>query len=248
LKEPTPVAHLHQGWDTTLSGIGAACALEFARLGGHVALTGITVEGGETIVERVELAGGEALCMRADVREPGSHESVVEQVLEKWGRIDFVVANAGIAEQTRIATGNLELWRLVIETNLLGTIYTVHTALRAMLDQGFGHLFVMSSTSGRESYVGEPVYVASKWGLVGFAHSLRLELEDSGVRVTCVEPGIVDTPLTRESPKVRPLLEAREPLTAADVARTVVFAYQQPERVVVSEIVVRPQRDPPAHL
>ncbi|MGA3354553.1 MAG: SDR family oxidoreductase [Acidimicrobiales bacterium] len=231
-----------------LSGIGAACALEFASLGGRVALTGIFDKSGEVLLKRIGLAGGEAFSLVADVREPRSHEPVVEQVLERWGRIDFVVSNAGIAEQTRIATGDPELWRAVVETNLLGTIYTIHTVLPTMLNQGSGHVFVMSSTSGRESYVGEPVYVASKWGLVGFAHSLRLELQGAGIRVTCVEPGIVDTPLTRDNPKVRPLLEACEPLTPDDVARAVVFAYQQPARVAVSEIVVRPQRDPPPHI
>ncbi|MGA2530942.1 MAG: SDR family oxidoreductase [Acidimicrobiales bacterium] len=231
-----------------LSGIGAACALEFAGLGGRMALTDVSLEGAEVLLELVERAGGEALSVLADVREPRSHESVVQHVLEKWGRIDFVVSNAGIAEQTRIATGDPELWRAVAETNLLGTIYTVHTVLPTMLDQGCGHVFIMSSTSGRESYVGEPVYVASKWGLVGFAHALRLELQDAGIRVTCVEPGIVDTPLTRDNPKVQPLLDACEPLTPDDVARVVVFAYLQPQRVAISEIVIRPQRDPPPHL
>jgi len=100
----------------------------------------------------------------------------------------------------------------------------------------------MSSVSGRESYVGEPVYIATKWGQVGFAHALRLELLEPGIRVTVIEPGLVDTPLTRDNPKVRPLLDEIEPLMAEDVARAVVFAFQEPSRVAVSEIVIRPQR------
>jgi NADP-dependent 3-hydroxy acid dehydrogenase YdfG len=158
------------------------------------------------------------------------------------------LANAGIAEQTRIATGDPELWRAVVETNLLGTIYTAHSVLPTMIEQGTGHVMIMSSTSGRESYVGEPVYVASKWGLVGFAHSLRLELAQSGIRVTVVEPGIVDSPLTRDNPNVRPMLDACVPLSPEDVARAVIFAYSQPEHVAVSEIVVRPRVEPPPHL
>jgi NADP-dependent 3-hydroxy acid dehydrogenase YdfG len=213
-----------------------------------MALTAISDNGSEALLEQVGLAGGEAFSVLADVRDPLSHEPVVHTALERWGRIDFVVSNAGIAEQTRIATGDPELWRAVVETNLLGTIYTIHAVLPTMLNQGSGHVFVMASTSGRESYIGEPVYVASKWGLVGFAHSLRLELQEAGIRVSCVEPGIVDTPLTRDNPKVRPQLEACEPLTPDDVARAVVFAYQQPARVAVSEIVVRPQREPDPHL
>ena len=213
-----------------------------------MALTGISTNGCYTVTERVRLAGGEALCLVADVRDPRAHHEVVHRVLQQWGRIDFLLANAGIAEQTRIATGDPELWQAVVETNLLGTIYAAHSVLPQMIEQGAGHVIIMSSTSGRESYSGEPVYEASKWGLVGFAHSLRLELEPSGIRVSCVEPGIVDTSLTRDNPKVRPMLEACVPLSPEDVARAVIFAFQQPEHVSVSEIVVRPRRDPPRHL
>jgi NADP-dependent 3-hydroxy acid dehydrogenase YdfG len=101
---------------------------------------------------------------------------------------------------------------------------------------------IMSSVSGRESYVGEPVYIATKWGQVGFAHALRLELIETNIRVTVLEPGLVDTPLTRDNPKVRPLLDEIEPLTAEDVARAAAYAFQQPQRVVLSEVVIRPQR------
>lgn len=241
---PGPVGIITGG----LKGIGAATAVEFGRLGARLALTARSLEGGADLVERVRLAGGEATCTSCDVREPYSLDATVHDVLERWGRIDFLLANAGIAEQTRIATGDPELWRAVIETNLLGVIYSVHAVLPAMIQQGEGQVIIMSSISGRESYTGEPVYIASKWGQVGFAHSLRMELQDSGVRVSLVEPGLVDTPLTRDNPAIRPMLEACEPLTAEDVARAVVFAYQQPPHVSVSEIVLRPRREPDPNL
>lgn len=224
-----------------LKGIGAATAVEFGRLGGHVALVARSLRGADELVDRVAVAGGEAFCVSADVRDAKAHEVVVNSVLERWGRIDFLLANVGIADQSRIAEGDPERWRAVIETNLLGVIYAVHAVLPTMIEQGSGHVFIMSSVSGRESYVGEPVYIASKWGQVGFAHSLRLELLEAGIRVTIVEPGLVRTPLTEDNPKIRPLLEEIDPLTAEDVARGVVFAYEQPERVAVSEIVLRPQ-------
>jgi NADP-dependent 3-hydroxy acid dehydrogenase YdfG len=130
----------------------------------------------------------------------------------------------------------------VVETNLLGTVYAVRAVLPSMRERGSGHIFVTSSVSGREAYPGEAVYIASKWGQVGYAHSLRQEVAMSGIRVTVVEPGIVDTPLTRGNPVVRPLLEAAEPLDPEDVARAVVYAYRQPPHVVVSELTVRPLR------
>ena len=228
-----------------LKGIGAASAVEFARLGGRVALTARSLNGADELVERVRAAGGEAFCVSADVRDPRSHEQVTNLVLQKWGQIDFLLANAGIAEQTRIATGDPDLWRAVIETNLLGVIYAAHAVLPTMIKQGRGHIVIMSSLSGRESYVGEPIYIASKWGQVGFAHALRLELQDTDIRVTIVEPGLVDTPLTRDNPKIQPLFQLCDPLTAEDVARVVVFAYQQPPHVSLSEIAMRPQHDPP---
>jgi NADP-dependent 3-hydroxy acid dehydrogenase YdfG len=130
----------------------------------------------------------------------------------------------------------------VVETNLLGTIYAVRAVLPHLLQQRSGHVFITSSVSGRESYAGETVYIASKWGQVGYAHALRQEVADSGVRVTVVEPGIVDTPLTRDNPVVRPLLEATEPLAPTDVARAIVYAYRQPPHVLVSELTIRPLR------
>jgi hypothetical protein len=231
-----------------LSGIGAASAVEFARIGARMILTDRSTSGTEDILERVRTAGGDAISMAADVRDPRSHDAVAQEALRRWHRIDFLLANAGIADQSRVATGDPERWRDVIETNLLGAIYSAHAVLPTMLEQGSGHLVFMASVSGRETYVGEPVYIASKWGLVGFAHSLRLEVLGAGVRVTIVEPGIVRTPLTADNPKVRPLLEEIEPLEPEDVARAVVFAYQQPARVSVSEIVVRPLQQLPPRL
>ena len=111
-----------------------------------------------------------------------------------------------------------------------------------MREQRSGHIFITSSVSGREAYPGEAVYIASKWGQVGYAHALRQEVSGAGIRVTVVEPGIVDTPLTRDNPVVKPLLDATEPLAPDDVARAIVYAYGEPPYVVVSELTVRPLR------
>jgi NADP-dependent 3-hydroxy acid dehydrogenase YdfG len=201
-----------------------------------------SLAGGEELCKRVRAAGGEALLESVDVRDPAALEQVATRAVEEFGRIDFLLANAGIADQSRVSTGDPERWRAVVETNVLGVAYSARAVLPQMLAQDSGHIFIMSSVSGRESYVGEPVYIATKWGQVGFTHALRLELLEAGsnVRVTIVEPGLVDTPLTRDNPVVRPLLEQVEPLTAEDVARAVVYAYQQPDRVLVSEITLRP--------
>jgi len=225
-----------------LKGIGAACALEFGRLESRMVLAARSLAGGQGLVSRIREAGGDAVLESVDVRDPVAQERLARRALDEWGRIDFLLANAGVADQSRVSEGDPERWRDVVETNLLGVIYSCRAVLPTMLDQGSGHILIMSSVSGRESYVGEPVYIATKWGQVGFAHALRLELLEPGIRVTVIEPGLVDTPLTRDNPKVRPLLDEIEPLMAEDVARAVVFAFQEPSRVAVSEIVIRPQR------
>jgi NADP-dependent 3-hydroxy acid dehydrogenase YdfG len=207
---------------------------------------------GAEVVAAVRAAGGTAEVAAADVRVYTQVAAVAEFAVERFGRIDVLVANAGIADQSRADSGDPERWQAVVETNLLGTLYAVRAVLPTMLARGSGHIFVTSSVSGREAYPGESVYIASKWGQVGFAHALRQEVAAGGVRVTVVEPGIVDTPLTRDNPVVRPLLEAVEPLRPDDVAAAIVYAYGQAPHVVVSELTLRPLRqgtptfDPPA--
>ena len=187
-----------------LKGIGAASAVEFGRLGARMVLAARSLAGGDELVERVREAGGEALLESVDVRDPEAQERIARRALDEWGRIDFLLANAGMADQSRVVDGEPERWRTVVETNLLGVMFSCRAVLPAMLEQSSGHILIMSSVSGRETYVGEPIYIATKWGQVGFAHALRLELLPAGIRVTIVEPGLVDTPLTRDNPKSGP--------------------------------------------
>jgi NADP-dependent 3-hydroxy acid dehydrogenase YdfG len=225
-----------------LSGIGAATALEFAAAGARLVLADRVVDNGREMVRRIEAAGGEAVVAAVDVRDYAQVERLAPLALERWGQIDVLVANAGVADQSSMDSGDVRHWRTVLETNLLGTLHAVRAVLPHMLERRGGHIFITASVSGREAYAGEPVYIASKWGQVGLAHSLRMEVMEAGIRVTLVEPGIVDTPLTRDNPLVRPLLEAVEPLAPEDVARAILFAYNQPEHVVLSELTIRPVR------
>ena len=223
-----------------LSGIGAATALEFARLGASLILADIETQSGDEMITKAAELGGTATVAECDVTDYAAVERLVARTTADLGRLDFLVANAGIAEQSRIASGDPARWARVVQTNLLGTMHCVRAALPVMRRQGEGHVLIVGSTSGREPYVGEPSYLASKYGVVGFAYALRMECAEYGVRATVVEPGTVDTPLTRRPPAVRSLLEQMHPLAPEDVARALVFAYQQPPHVVISELVIRP--------
>jgi NADP-dependent 3-hydroxy acid dehydrogenase YdfG len=223
-----------------LSGIGAATTLEFARLGASLVLADVATESGGQMVAQVAQLGGTATVAEVDVTDYQAVERLVERTVADHGRLDFLVANAGIAEQSRIVSGDPARWAAVVQTNLLGTMHCVRAALPVMRQQGEGHILIVASTSGREPYVGEPSYLASKYGVVGFAYALRMECVEYGVRTTVVEPGTVDTPLTRGPAVVRALLERTHPLVPEDVARALVFAFQQPPHVVISELVIRP--------
>jgi len=228
------------------SGIGAACAAEFARLGARLTLASLPTPGLAATVSRVQEAGGSAVAVELDIRDPDAVRRLIDDTVDREGRLDVLLANAGIADQELASEGDPDMWKRLIETNLLGAMYCVRFALPHMQRQRAGHILLMASLSGRDAYVGEPAYIASKWGLVGFGHSVRKEVGRHGVRVTMIEPGAVDTPLTRNAPKVRPLIESIDPLRAEDIARAVIWAYQQPERVVVTELGLRPLSQPDA--
>jgi NADP-dependent 3-hydroxy acid dehydrogenase YdfG len=230
------------------SGIGAAVARELAAPGVRIVLGTLPGEGLDSVLADTAAAGAEAVAVEADVRDAAQALGIAATAEERFGRIDLLVACAGVVDRGPVAEGDPERWRAVVETNLLGAAYCVRGVLPAMLRQTAGHVVLIASVSGRESYVGEPLYIASKWGLVGFGHALREEVGPAGVRVTLIEPGLVDTPLTRGSAAVRPLLEASEPLRPEDVARAVAYAYAQPANVAISELVVRAFPDPDLRL
>jgi NADP-dependent 3-hydroxy acid dehydrogenase YdfG len=150
------------------------------------------------------------------------------------------VANAGVGSYSSIHDGDPELWRRVVETNLLGVLHTVRATYPHMKEARKGHIVLMASIAGRQTWVGEPIYIATKWGVVGFGWALRKEAIPYNVRVTMIEPGMVDTPLLMETEEGRGELERFAALSIDDVARAVAFSLGQPEGVAVSEIMITP--------
>jgi NADP-dependent 3-hydroxy acid dehydrogenase YdfG len=222
-------------------GIGTATALEFARkLGARLVLTSLPSDDASGLLSALRALESTFVHITADVRKPEDCDRAAATAVETFGRIDFAHANAGVADQSGVANGDPVRWQRVVETNLLGAAYTARAVLPTMLQQRAGHILFTASTSGRETYVGEPLYIASKWGLVGLGHALRKEVNPFGIRVTLIEPGMVDTPMTRNSPVIAPLVERSVPLQADDVARAVVWAFQQPPHMNVGELSLAP--------
>jgi NADP-dependent 3-hydroxy acid dehydrogenase YdfG len=214
------------------SGIGAAVVRQCAARGARVSYCARRA--------RDTSHDDETVFFRADVLDYDALVEVCAAVTRRWGRIDFVVTAAGLAHQGTLTEGNPDVWRQVVRTNVLGTAYPIRAAAPGMCDRASGHVVLVSSVAGRSIHPGEPIYLASKWAVAGMGHTLRRELRPHGVRVTLIEPGLVDTPMARSSPKIQEWLAHVDPLQADDVAAAIVNALEQPDHVSINEVLMRP--------
>jgi NADP-dependent 3-hydroxy acid dehydrogenase YdfG len=222
------------------TGIGAATARELAGAGARVAVIGRRLAPLEQVAGDIEAAGGSCLAICADVRDYPQVAAAVEQTVVELGGLDILVANAARVDHGPVDRADPGLWADVITTNVLGVLYTVRAGLGHLYAAGGrGHVVVVASASGRVTYVGEPAYVTSKHAVVAFADCLRKEVAGRSVRVSVLEPGIVDTPFI-DWDEVRTLLPDVEPLKASDCARVIRFMLEQPANVGLNEVVMRP--------
>jgi NADP-dependent 3-hydroxy acid dehydrogenase YdfG len=220
-------------------GIGAAAARQLAAAGAAVMLADTDEAGAAAAGGDITAAGGRAAAARCDVRDFAQVSAVCQQAAGEFGPIDLLVANAGVGDYSTMSTGDPGRWRDLLDINVLGIAHCVRAVLPGMKQRRSGDVIIMASIAGRESWVGEPLYIASKHALVGLGSSLRRECAADGVRVTLVEPAIVDTPLVRSTAEGRAELAAYAALAPDDVARAVVFAAAQPPGVSISELVIR---------
>jgi NADP-dependent 3-hydroxy acid dehydrogenase YdfG len=221
------------------SGIGAATSKHLAELGADVAV--IARHPGESLRSPVD-GLGKVVRIAADVTDYDGLSAAFTRCRIELGELDFVIVCAGTTEQGSILEGQPAAWRSVLATNLLGAAYTARMAMAAFDLGRRTDLVLIGSVAGRHAYAGEPAYIASKWGVVGLARVLRLEGAARGVRVTLIEPGLVDTPMTHTNAQMESWLAAVEPLSADDVAEAVGFVLSQPPHVAVNELLIRPLR------
>ena len=211
------------------SGIGAATARHAAQAGYRVVLAARSTDKLQALA--AELGGDErALAARCDVAEWDEQEALVATALERFGRLDVVFANAGFGAARGFTADTPEHWRAMVLTNVLGAAYTVRATLPA-LQETTGHILLTGSVAGRRAIPGS-LYSATKWAITGMGESLRQDVNGTGIRVTVIEPGMVDTPFFERSGEGR--------LEADDIARAVMFAIAQPPHVDVNEILIRP--------
>jgi clavulanate-9-aldehyde reducatase len=231
------------------SGIGEATALALAKEGYAVSLAARREDRLEDLAKRVESDGGRAAVFGADVSDEKQANDFVTGTRDKLGSLDVLVNNAGVMLLGPVQGASTDDWRRMVDVNLLGVLYCTHAALPVMTEQGGGHIVNVSSVAGRQATLGSAVYNLTKWGVNGFSEGLRQEALHANIRVTVVEPGMVETELLshNENPMV---LEAAKklkeqvgtPLSSEDIANGIVYAVTAPEHVGVNEILIRPTR------
>ena len=229
------------------SGIGEATAEAIVREGGAVALGARRKDRLDELASRLSGDGGKAVAIEADIGDEAQANALVSQAASELGGLDGLVNNAGLMLLGLIQGADTAEWRRMIDVNLLGLLYCTNAAVPLMRDGGGGDVVNVSSVAGRIAGLGSAVYNMTKWGVTGFSEALRQEGAHIGVRVTCVEPGFVETELQahNENPMVVEEIEKNRDrigkvLEAADIANAVVYALAQPKHVSINEVLVRP--------
>ncbi len=214
------------------SGIGAATARELAEAGARVA-------GGARRAEQLETE----VKLELDVRDPASCERFVEEAVRELGGLDILVNNAGLGlGRDPFDASSEEDEEVVLETNVHGLLRMTRLCLPHIRD--FGHIVNMGSIAGRQAYENAAVYVASKFAVRGFTYALREDLLGRPIRITTVDPGLVESNFSRvrfrgDEEKATAVYADVEPLTPADIAECVLFAVTRPPHVNVDELVVK---------
>ena len=224
------------------SGIGRAAARALAAAGARVAIVARSGEVIAALAEEIATSGGEATAHAADVSEGEAMAAVTERVLAAWGRVDLLVANAGVNTKERALHDIApEQWERVIDTNLSGVFYGAKAVLPTMRERGEGTIIIVASMAARRpGTLSGIAYGASKAGAVSVAHSINAEEKSHGIRATAILPGEVATAILDHRPSPPPA-EARERmLQPEDVAAAIVFVAAQPHRVTIDELWITP--------
>ncbi|KAG6038170.1 putative NRPS-like protein biosynthetic cluster [Claviceps citrina] len=233
------------------SGIGAAVAAKLAEEGAHIVLAARRIEELEKIKAKLSTSSsaGKILVHQTDVTSKEQVQSLIDTTTEKLGPVDMLISCAGVMYFTMLANCQTDEWERTVDINCKGLLHCLSSTLPSFLARKTGHIVAISSDAGRAAFPGLGVYSASKFFVEATLRALRLETAGSGLRVTSIQPGNVDTGLLGMSTDAEALKRYGEPtgarvLDAEDVARAIVYAVTQPEHVAVNEVLIEPRDEP----
>ncbi|MGB7294579.1 MAG: SDR family oxidoreductase [Candidatus Aminicenantales bacterium] len=229
------------------SGIGRSCAQALAREGARLMLAGRRLQRLEDLAAELNLKLGEdVFFLDFDVRDQAAVERVVNGLPEKWKGVDVLVNNAGLARGLeKLHEGKIEDWEEMIDTNIKGLLYVSRAVIPGMVERGSGHIINIGSIAGHEVYPGGNVYCATKFAVNALSKGMRLDLSGTGLRVSQVSPGMVETEFSLvrfrgDSERTEKVYQGLTPLSPDDIADAVVYCATRPPHVNISEIIVMP--------
>jgi len=226
------------------SGIGRACAIALDAAGYHLTVIGRDRVRLETIVPMLTR---EPVIVAGDVADSATMAAAGDRTIDRWGRLDVLLANAGLYLPERGWEVPAERIDTIVTTNVLGVMHAVHAVLPHMIEQGIGDIVVTSSVSGHQVIPWEPIYSATKHAVQAFVHGTRQQLIGTGVRLGEIAPGIVLNELWGVNAGDRTIDEevaAGQGMRSEDVADAVLFMLRQPRHVTIRDLVMLPTNQP----
>ena len=228
------------------SGIGYATSLTLSKAGIRVAVGARRTERLQELEKQIVENNGEILIQKTDVTRKSDCDSLVDTVVEKWGKVDVLINNAGLMPLSYFKSGKVEEWEQMVDVNIKGVLYCTSAVVPYMIEKKSGQIINISSVAGRIVFAGGSVYCATKHAIAALSEGLRKELSPTyNIRVTCIEPGAVETELlesiTDES--MTGFIQATknmETLRSDDIANAILYAVQAPRHVNINEILIRP--------
>ena len=221
-------------------GIGRGIAETLLTLGVNVAITSRSQKNADNAIRGLNgVDGAELMAIEADVRNYKSQQDAVKKVLDKWGQLDILVANAGLGHYNNIQDLTIEEWDETIDTNLTGVFYSVKASLDALIESK-GYIITISSLAGTNFFAGGSAYNASKFGLTGFSQALMLDVRDKGIKVSTIMPGSVATHFNGKEPTSKDDWK----IQSEDIGQMVSDLLHMHPRTLPSKVEVRPSQPP----
>jgi len=221
-------------------GIGYGIAEALLKLNMKVAITSRSKDSAEKAAKELTALGkGEVLGLEADVRDYKSQEKAVKKLMDKWGQIDVLVANAGVGHFGPIDELSVEEWQQTIDTNLSGVFYSIKSVVEG-LKKSKGYIITISSLAGTNFFEGASAYNASKFGVTGFTQAVMLDLRKYGIKVSTIMPGSVATHFNDHEPSEKDAWKIQK----EDIGELVVDLLKMNPRTLPSKIEIRPSQPP----